>query len=150
MLKFTSTVRYTSRGPTYIESFLTIFGQCINVLNYKYIYWCKRIGFSGHVFQVYRLVSWKTQKLLILVYSLFFLLLFYISILCLTKLFSCNLGQSDQFPSLAPQMQRTHCRISSKDQTLVKPHVTLSVKQLKPKYSVFCSVGLPTEQRTTF
>ena len=38
MLKFTSIVRYTSCGPTYIESFLTIFGQCINVLNYKGIY----------------------------------------------------------------------------------------------------------------
>ena len=35
MLKFTSIVGYTSCGPTYIESFLTIFGQCINVLNYK-------------------------------------------------------------------------------------------------------------------
>ena len=38
MLKFASIVGYTSCGPTYIESFLTIFGQCINVLNYKYIY----------------------------------------------------------------------------------------------------------------
>ena len=38
MLQFTSIVGYTSCGPTYIESFLTIFGQCINVLNYKYIY----------------------------------------------------------------------------------------------------------------
>ena len=36
MLKFTSIVGYTSCGPMYIESFLTIFGQCINVLNYKY------------------------------------------------------------------------------------------------------------------
>ena len=35
MLKFTSIVGYTSCGPTYIESFFTIFGQCINVLNYK-------------------------------------------------------------------------------------------------------------------
>ena len=35
MLKFTSIVGYTSCGPTYIESFLTIFGQSINVLNYK-------------------------------------------------------------------------------------------------------------------
>ena len=35
MLQFTSIVGYTSCGPTYIESFLTIFGQCINVLNYK-------------------------------------------------------------------------------------------------------------------
>ena len=35
MLKFTSIVEYTSCGPTYIESFLTIFGQCINVLNYN-------------------------------------------------------------------------------------------------------------------
>ena len=34
MLKFTSIVGYTSCGPTYIESFLTIFGQCINVLTY--------------------------------------------------------------------------------------------------------------------
>ena len=31
MLKFTSIVGYTSCGPTYIESFLTIFGQCINL-----------------------------------------------------------------------------------------------------------------------
>ena len=38
MLKFTSVVGCTSCGPTYIESFLTIFGQCINVLNYIYIY----------------------------------------------------------------------------------------------------------------
>ena len=38
MLKFTSIVGYTSCGPTYIESFLTIFGQCINVLNYKIQY----------------------------------------------------------------------------------------------------------------
>ena len=35
MLKFTSIVGYTSCGPTYIENFLTIFGQCINVLNYN-------------------------------------------------------------------------------------------------------------------
>ena len=35
MLKFTSIVGYTSCGPKYIESFFTIFGQCINVLNYK-------------------------------------------------------------------------------------------------------------------
>ena len=35
MLKFTSIVGYTSCGTTYIESFLTIFGQCINVLNYN-------------------------------------------------------------------------------------------------------------------
>ena len=35
MLQFTSIVGYTSCGPTYIESFLTIFGHCINVLNYK-------------------------------------------------------------------------------------------------------------------
>ena len=35
MLKFTSIVGYTSCGPTYIESFLTIFGQCIKVLNYN-------------------------------------------------------------------------------------------------------------------
>ena len=34
MLKFTSIVGYTSCGPTYIE-FFTIFGQCINVLNYN-------------------------------------------------------------------------------------------------------------------
>ena len=32
--KFTSIVGYTSCRPTYIESFMTIFGQCINVLNY--------------------------------------------------------------------------------------------------------------------
>ena len=37
MIKFTSIVGYMSWGPTYIESFLTIilFGQCIDVLNYK-------------------------------------------------------------------------------------------------------------------
>ena len=33
--KFTSIIGYTSCRPTYIESFMTIFGQCINVLNYK-------------------------------------------------------------------------------------------------------------------
>ena len=38
MLKFTSIVGYTSCGPTYIESVFTIFGQCINVLNYKCLY----------------------------------------------------------------------------------------------------------------
>ena len=38
MLKFTSIVGYTSCGPTYIENFLTIFGQCTNVLNYKRCY----------------------------------------------------------------------------------------------------------------
>ena len=39
MLKFTSIVGYTSCGPTYIKSFFfTIFGQCINVLNYKLAY----------------------------------------------------------------------------------------------------------------
>ena len=36
--KFTSIVGYTSCGPTYIESFMTIFGQCINVLNNKINY----------------------------------------------------------------------------------------------------------------
>ena len=45
MLKFTSIVGYTSRGPTYIESFLTIFGQCINVLNYKMYYLLTTNGF---------------------------------------------------------------------------------------------------------
>ena len=35
MLKFTSIVGYTSCEPTYIKSFFTIFGQCINVLNYN-------------------------------------------------------------------------------------------------------------------
>ena len=43
MLKFASIVGYTSCGPTYIESFLTIFGQCINVLNYIYMYVYKYI-----------------------------------------------------------------------------------------------------------
>ena len=43
MLKFTSIVGYTSCGPTYIESFLTIFGQCINVLNYKFNYFAHTI-----------------------------------------------------------------------------------------------------------
>ena len=38
MLKFTSIVGYTSCGPMYIECFLTIFGQCINVLNYNSFY----------------------------------------------------------------------------------------------------------------
>ena len=38
ILKFTYIVGYTSCGPTYIESFFTIFGQCINVLNYKDYY----------------------------------------------------------------------------------------------------------------
>ena len=31
-------VGYTLCGPTYIESFLTIFGQCISVLNYNQSY----------------------------------------------------------------------------------------------------------------
>ena len=38
MLTFTSIVGYTSCGPTYIEIFLFIFGQCINVLNYNIDY----------------------------------------------------------------------------------------------------------------
>ena len=38
MLKFISIVGYTSCGPAYIESFLTIFGQCINALNDKLRY----------------------------------------------------------------------------------------------------------------
>ena len=38
MLKFTSIVGYTSCGPMYIGSFLTIFGQCINGLNYNVHY----------------------------------------------------------------------------------------------------------------
>ena len=48
MLKFTSIVGYTSCGPTYIESFLTIFGQCINVLNYNYSYTLLGYYFYGH------------------------------------------------------------------------------------------------------
>ena len=36
--KFISIAGYTSCRPTYIESFMTIFGQCINVLNYKEIF----------------------------------------------------------------------------------------------------------------
>ena len=54
MLKFTSIVGYTSCGPTYIESFFTIFGQCINVLNYNEHYpnilvtfWGENEHFSG-------------------------------------------------------------------------------------------------------
>ena len=43
MLKFTSIVGYTSCGPTYIERFLTIFRQCINVLNYNS---CSALGFA--------------------------------------------------------------------------------------------------------
>ena len=31
--KFTSIIEYTSYRPTYIESFMIIFEQCINVLN---------------------------------------------------------------------------------------------------------------------
>ena len=34
-VKFTFILGYTSCRPTYIESFMTIFRQCINVLNYK-------------------------------------------------------------------------------------------------------------------
>ena len=50
MLKFTSVVGYASCGPTYIESFLTIFGQCINVLNYNSFYRARSIQpkFPGH------------------------------------------------------------------------------------------------------
>ena len=47
MLKFTSIVGYTSCGPTYIESFFTIFGQCINVLNYNSYYFVERFSFLG-------------------------------------------------------------------------------------------------------
>ena len=36
--RFTSIAGYTSCRPTYMESFMTIFGQCINVLNYKKYY----------------------------------------------------------------------------------------------------------------
>ena len=51
MLKFTSIVGYTSCGPRYIESFFTIFGQCINVSNYncdymKNISACAAVVFS--------------------------------------------------------------------------------------------------------
>ena len=50
MLKFTSIVGYTSCGPTYIESFLTIFGQCINVLNYNLCYLLMPlVEFSRHL-----------------------------------------------------------------------------------------------------
>ena len=42
MLKFTSIVGYTLCGPTYIERFLTIFGQCISLLNYNCCYACAR------------------------------------------------------------------------------------------------------------
>ena len=41
--KFTSIAGYTSCRPTYIESFMTIFGQCINVLNYNIEYLTYRI-----------------------------------------------------------------------------------------------------------
>ena len=34
----TAGLDWTSCGPTYIQSFFTIFGQCINVLNYKISY----------------------------------------------------------------------------------------------------------------
>ena len=45
MLKCTSIVGYTSCGPKYIESFLTIFGQCVNELNYnnEYLLCLRRI-----------------------------------------------------------------------------------------------------------
>ena len=33
--KFTSIAGYAISRPTFIESFMTIFGQCINVLNYN-------------------------------------------------------------------------------------------------------------------
>ena len=36
--KFTSVAGCTSLRPTYIESFRTIFGQCINVLSYNNVY----------------------------------------------------------------------------------------------------------------
>ena len=64
MLKFTSIVGYTSCGPTYIESFLTIFGQCISVLNYKYIYIYIYTYISNLV--IYSLaycgITWKLSK----------------------------------------------------------------------------------------
>ena len=34
-MKFINIVGYTSCRPTHIESFMTIFGQCFNVLNYN-------------------------------------------------------------------------------------------------------------------
>ena len=46
MLKFTSIVGYTSCGPTYIESFLTIFGQCINVLNYNVLMYYNVLNYN--------------------------------------------------------------------------------------------------------
>ena len=47
MLKFTSIVGYTSCAATYIESFLTIIGQCINVLNYDLHYMVRPSGISS-------------------------------------------------------------------------------------------------------
>ena len=58
MLKFTSIVGYTSCGPTYIGRFLTIFGQCINVLNFKYIY----IYIYIYIVEDVRAVAWQQRN----------------------------------------------------------------------------------------
>ena len=49
--KFTSMAGYTSCRPTFIENVMTIFGQCINVLNYKVVY---LVAFGD--------ITWKLSK----------------------------------------------------------------------------------------
>ena len=56
MLKFTSIVGYTSCEPTYIESFLIIFGQCINVLNYNNVY-----QYIAKCYQIYNKLNKKIR-----------------------------------------------------------------------------------------
>ena len=63
--KFTSIAGYTSCRPTYIENFMTIFGQCINVLNYninRFIY----IGFIVlcHLINVYNICEHAGRKVI--------------------------------------------------------------------------------------
>ena len=59
MLKHTSVVGYTSCGPMYIESFFTIFGQCINVLNYNKLYLPFKFDFPYKRLDLKRLcVTW--------------------------------------------------------------------------------------------
>ena len=62
MLKFTSIVGYTSCGPTYIESFFTIFGQCINVLNYKSRYVVRIAKYNVKKVNLLRKPFWPARR----------------------------------------------------------------------------------------
>ena len=88
ILKFTSIVGYTSCGPTYIESFLTIFGQFINVLSYKFQYEPMQITLSELRINMreiviiavcFHLSSWKNNMICICTYSNIFTIIGYIT-----------------------------------------------------------------------